>query len=150
MTKLLIIYHSRTGNTEAMAKAVYEGATSAGATVSLKQAADTTNDDFLSCDAVIIGTPTNFGQLAGVLKEFFDQAWLTIGDEATSKPYATFTSAASGEKNALDNIDGILDAFNRRKQLHFKKVCEGVVAAGEPSPEVLEECKALGKKLANL
>ena len=37
MAKLLIIYHSQSGNTEAMAKAVYQGALSSGATASLKK-----------------------------------------------------------------------------------------------------------------
>ena len=42
MTKVLIVYESRTGNTEAMAQAVSEGAVSAEASVSLKKAAEAT------------------------------------------------------------------------------------------------------------
>lgn len=150
MTKLLIIYHSRTGNTEAMAKAVYEGALSAGATVSLKKVVEATPTDLLDCDAVVFGTPTNFGYMAGVMKEFFDQAWLTIGDKVANKPYGAFTSSSSGIKLALDSIDAICNDFNRRKQFKFMKRFEGIAVTRKPSPEVLEECKELGRKLAQL
>lgn len=124
MAKLLIIYHSQRGNTETMAKAVYEGAVSSGATVSLKKARDATADDLLHCDAVIFGSPNYFGYMAGAMKDFFDRAWLAIGDQVANKPYAAFTSAGRGEKRALDSIDGVCDAFNRRKEFKFKKVCE--------------------------
>jgi len=150
MTKLLIVYHSRSGNTEAMAKAVCDGAISSGATVSLKKAADGRGNELLDCDAVIFGTPTNFGYMAGTMKEFFDQAWLTMGDKVANKPYSAFTSAGSGEKQALDSIDGICNSFNRRKQFKFRKSFEGIAATSKPSPEVLEECRELGRKMAQL
>jgi len=57
-----------------MAKAVYEGALSSGATVSLKKAAEATSDDILNCDAVIFGTPNYFSYMAGMMKGFFNRA----------------------------------------------------------------------------
>ena len=150
MAKLLIVYHSRTGNTEEMAKAVSEGAVSSGATVSLKKVAEATVDDLLTCDAVVFGTPTNFGYMAGVMKEFFDQVWLTIGDKPANKPYCAFTSKGGGEEHALDSIHRICGSFNRRKQLNFTKVLEDMVATRRPTPEVLEECRTLGRKMAQL
>ena len=150
MAKLLVVYHSRTGNTEEMAKAVSEGAVSSGATVNLKNVADATGDDLLICDAVVFGTPTNFRYMAGVMKEFFDKIWLTIGDQPANKPYCAFTSKGSGEEHALDSIDMICGAFNRRKQLKFTKVLEGIVATRRPTPEVLAECRELGRRMAQL
>jgi len=150
MKKLLVVYYSRTGNTAQMAKAVGEGAESAGAIVKMKKVTEATPEDLFDCDAVIFGTPTNFGQLAGLIKEFFDQAWLTVGDKKASKPYAAFTSAGSGATNALEGVDGICDAFNRMKQFKFIKVCNGVVATKKPSAEVLSQCSKLGKRMAQL
>jgi flavodoxin len=49
MSRVLIVYHSHTGNTEAMAKAIYDGAVAAGATVSLKKAADAIFIDSTHC-----------------------------------------------------------------------------------------------------
>ena len=144
MAKLLIIYHSQTGNTEAMAQAVCEGAISTGATLTMKKAADTTNDDLLSCDAVAFGTPNYFSYMAGIMKDFFDRAWLTIRDSVVNKPYTAFGSAGGGGRQALDSVDRVCNSFR------LKKAFEGVIATGKPSSDVLEQCKELGKKLAQL
>lgn len=131
-----------------MAKAVRNGAVSCGATVSLKKVTDATCDDLLDCDAVVFGTPTNFGYMAGSMKEFFDQAWLTIGDKVANKPYVAFTSTGSGVKGALDSIDHICNSFTQRKQFKFRKAFDGIAATAKPSPAVLEECRELGRKIA--
>jgi flavodoxin len=148
MTKLLIVYHSRTGNTEAMAKAVYEGAVSSGANVNLKKVADATMNDLLDCESVIFGTCNNFNYMAGIMKEYFDQAWFTIGDKAANKPYSAFSSAGSGKRTALDSIDHLCSRFNEKKEFKFEKVFDGIAAAREPSPEVLQLCRELGSKMA--
>jgi len=58
MAKVLIVYHSMSGNTEAAAKAVAEGAKQVeGVEVVLKEAMKATVDDLLECDAIAIGTP---------------------------------------------------------------------------------------------
>ena len=150
MAQLLIIYHSHTGNTEEMAQAVSEGAVSSGATVVLKKVAEVTDSDLINCNAVVFGTPTNFGYMAGVMKEFFDRIWLTIGDKPANKPYCAFTSKGGGEKHALDSIDDVCNSFNRHKELNFTKVFEGIVAIRKPTPDVLEECQQLGRKMAQL
>ena len=90
MAKLLITYHSQAGNTEAMAKAVQEGALESGATVNLKKAAEATSNDLIDCDAVILGTPNYFSYMAGAMKDFFDRAF-DIREKVTGKP-AAFTS----------------------------------------------------------
>ena len=142
MIKLLIVYESRTGNTEAMAKAVQEGALSAGASVSLKKAAETTSDDLLSCDAVIFGTPNYFDYMAGTIKDLWDRTHYAVKGKADNKPYAAFSSAGAGGKGALDSIDSMCS------HLRLKEAAKGIIAKGKPSPEVLEECKQQGKKMA--
>ena len=144
MAKVLIIYHSHTGNTEAMAKAVYEGASAAEATVTMKKAADATDDDLLGCDAVAFGTPNYFSYMAGTMKIFFDRAWLTIQHSVVNKPYTAFGSAGSGKRKALDSIDRVC------KDFRLKKAFKGVITKDKPSSDVLEKCKELGKKLAQL
>jgi len=150
MAKLLIIYASRTGNTEAMAKAVYEGALSSGATTSLKKATEATMDDLLNCNAVIFGTPTNLSYMAGTMKEFFDQAYLNLEDKEVSKPYAAFNSGLTKGTKVLKSIDHVCDEFRQWSKFKFEKAHEGVATIGKPSSEVLEECKQLGKKMAQL
>jgi multimeric flavodoxin WrbA len=144
MAKLLVIYHSGSGNSEAMAKAFCEGASSAGATITLKKAADATGDDLLGCDAAAFGSPVHFGYMSGALKDFFDRAFLTTRGKVDNKPYTAFSSGRRGGREALDSIDVVCSSFRLRKFF------EGVVATGKPSPEVLEKCKELGKKLAQV
>jgi len=142
VANLLIVYHSQSGNTEAMAKAAYEGAVSTGATVSLKRAAETTSDDIINCDAMIIGTPDYFSYMAGMIKDLLDRVWYTIRGKVENKPYALFCSAGGGSKKSLERLDGLC------KSLKLEKAFDDVVAKGEPSPEVLEECRKMGSKLA--
>jgi len=148
MKNLLIVYESRTGNTEAMAKAIHEGALTTGAAVTLKKASEATTDDLLNCDAVIFGTPNNFGYMAGTLKEFLDQVYLKLGNKTASKPYAVFSTGAAGAKPTLESIDHICHEFGQFGQFSFEKAAEGVSTKGKASPEVLEQCKELGRKMA--
>ena len=144
MAKLLTIYHSQSGNTEAMAKAVQEGALSSGVTVNLKKAAEATSNHLIDCDAVILGTPNYFSYMAGDMKDFFDRVLYTTRGKVDDKPYAAFGSAGSGGQGALDSVDGICRSFR------LKKALDSIIATGKPSSEVLEECKELGRKLAQL
>jgi NAD(P)H dehydrogenase (quinone) len=74
---VLIAYYSVTGNTEKMAQGVAEGAkTVSGTNVVLKRVGEVTADDLLSSDAVIVGSPVYFGNMAGEVKTFFDN-WLS-------------------------------------------------------------------------
>ena len=70
---VLVAYHSVTGNTEKMAQGVTDGAKGvAGTNVVLKRVGDVAADDLLSSDAVIVGSPVYFGNMAGEVKTFFD------------------------------------------------------------------------------
>lgn len=144
MKNILIIYHSQTGNTEAMAKAVSEGASSAGATVALKKAVDANDADLLGCDAVAFGTPNYFGYMAGMVKDFFDRAWPTVREKLADKPYVVFGSYGGGGTQAIETVERICN------NMHMKRICEPVSAQRQPSAENLNECKELGKKLAEM
>ncbi len=144
MAKLLIIYHSQSGNTEKMAKAVNEGAVAAKATVSLKKAAEATSDDLLGCDAVIFGSPNYFNYMAGMIKDFFDRAFFAVVDKVNDKPYALFGSHGTGGEQALESLDKYCE------RIQLKKATPNVGSLREPSPEVLEKCKELGRKMAQL
>jgi flavodoxin len=70
MKNILIVYHSQSGNTESMARAVAEGAKEAGANVTLKKAAEADTNDLMNCDLLAIGTPNYFSYMAGMVKDF--------------------------------------------------------------------------------
>lgn len=57
MSKIAVIYWSMSGNTEAMANAIAEGAQGAGAEVDVKQVSDITVDQALEYDKLALGCP---------------------------------------------------------------------------------------------
>jgi multimeric flavodoxin WrbA len=144
MARVLIVYHSLSGNTERMAKAFEEGAKSIpGSDVVLKKAFDTTLEDLLGCDAIALGSADYFSYIAGALKDFFDRTYYPSQGRVTGKPYAAFATGGRGGEKVLEVLDRICSSFK------FKKVVEGVAAVGAPTSENLARCKEAGRNLAN-
>ena len=144
MTKVLIVYHTLSGNTEKMAKAFAEGAKSVqGTEVVLKKALDATLEDLLGCDAIALGSPDYFSYIAGALKDFLDRTFYPSQGKVTGKPYAAFATGGRGGETTLEVLDRLCGSFK------FKKAVESVAVVGAPSHEVLAKCNEAGKKLAN-
>ncbi len=141
--KILIIYHSQTGNTERMAHAVAEGAASIeGASAVLKRASEATLEDLLDCRGIAIGTPENFGYMSGMVKDFFDRTYEKARGQVFRKPYVVFISAGNDGSGALRNIERIAQGYQ------FKKVYEPVISKGVLTDEALALCRELGQTLA--
>ena len=118
MTKLLVIYHSMYGHIETMANAVAEGARSvAGVEVTVKRVAETmsaevfkaaggkteqsapiaTPAELADYDAIIVGTPTRFGNMSAQMRTFFDQTGgLWAKGALAGKVASVFTSTGTG------------------------------------------------------
>jgi len=78
--KVLVAYHSLSGNTERMAEAVVEGAKSLpGTRVVLKRVGQVTAEDLFSSDALIIGSPVYWSNMSGEVKIFFDNWQFKFG-----------------------------------------------------------------------
>ncbi len=143
MTKILIVYHSQTGHTKQMADAVFEGAKAIdGVEVILKNAANATLDDLLTCDGLAVGTPENFGYMSGMLKDFFDRTYGEAQDKIFRKPFVVFISAGNDGSGALRAIERIALGYK------FKTVFNPVIAQGKITEEILEQCRELGGTLA--
>ncbi len=101
---ILIVYHSQTGHTKAMAEAVARGARPAN--VTLKVVANATTADVLGADAVIIGSPVYNANVAPQLQEFINQ-WPFEGQPLKDKIGAAFVTAggiSAGEELAQLSI----------------------------------------------
>ena len=118
MTKILIVYHSMYGHIEAMAKAVAEGARGvAGVEVTVKRVPETmdveifkaaggkvdqdaavaTPSELADYDAIIVGTPTRFGNMSAQMRNFFDQTGgLWAKGALAGKVASVFTSTGTG------------------------------------------------------
>jgi len=143
MTRILIVYHSQTGHTQKMARAVAAGAKAIENTeVILKRAAEATLDDLLACHGLAIGTPENFGYMSGMIKDFFDRTYNEAQDKVFRKPYVIFISAGNDGSGALRAIERIVLGYK------LKSVFSPVIAQGEITEEILEQCRELGGTLA--
>ena len=143
MPKVLVIYHSQSGNTEEMAKAVMKGAKSIGGIeVIFKKATEATLEDLVSSSGIAVGSPDYFSYMAGAVKDFFDRTFYPSQGKVTGKPCVLFVSGGGGGKPALKSLKRICESFK------FKQIGE-VAAAGKPSSGVITECEKLGEQLAN-
>jgi multimeric flavodoxin WrbA len=143
MARILIVYHSQTGNTEKMARAVEEGARGIEQTeVLLRKAGDASLDDLLHADGLAIGTPENFGYMSGMIKDFFDRTYVAAQDRVFRKPYVVFISAGNDGTGALNAIERIALGYK------FKKVYAPVISKGRVTEEILARCRELGATLA--
>lgn len=118
MAKVLVLYYSMYGHIEKMAAAVAEGAGSVeGIEVAVKRVPETMSRDVLEqigakleqsapeatvgelpeWDAIIIGTPTRFGNMPGQMRTFWDQTGqLWAKGALVGKVGSVFTSTATG------------------------------------------------------
>ncbi len=121
MSKLLVLYYSTYGHIETMANAVAEGARSVeGVEVTLKRVPETmppevaakagakldqaapeaTPAELAEYDAIIIGTPTRFGNMAAQMRNFLDQTGgLWVKGALIGKVGSVFTSTGTGGGN---------------------------------------------------
>lgn len=142
MSKILVAYCSRTGNTEKMANAVAEGAKRvSGTQVILKKAQDVLIDEAASADGFAFGSPTYFGHMAGLLQNLLEEAYISKS-EFSGKPFVAFASGGGGPVQGLESIEGICRAVG------LSKHAEGVTSSGPPSDAVLESCHKLGEAIA--
>lgn len=132
MTKVLVLYYSSYGHIEAMAAAVASGVMEAGASAIVKrvpelvpeavarksgyvldqQAPLVTVSELPDYDAIIIGTPTRFGNMASQMKNFFDQCGgLWFEDKLVGKVGSVFTSTGSqhgGQESTILSVHIVL------------------------------------------
>jgi NAD(P)H dehydrogenase (quinone) len=80
LVKVLVTYHSLSGNTERMAEAVVDGVKSiSGTEAILKRVGKVTADDLFSADAVVVGSPVYWSNMSGEVKTFFDNWQFKFG-----------------------------------------------------------------------
>ena len=160
MTKVLVLYYSSYGHIETMASAVADGARGAGARVAIRRVPElvpeavaeksgykgdqsapvATVAELADYDAIIIGTPTRFGNMAAPVKHWFDglTAEWTSGT-MVGKPAATFTSTATmhgGQEATLLSMHVPLALSHRAAQL-TPLPAPGFGSVGRQPPQLL-------------
>jgi NAD(P)H dehydrogenase (quinone) len=132
MAKVLILYYSSYGHIETMAQAVAEGARSAGASVDIKRVPELVSAEVAQkshfktdqaapvadvaelahYDAIVVGTPTRFGNMAAQMKNFLDQTGgLWASGKLVGKVGSVFTSTATqhgGQESTILSTQTVL------------------------------------------
>lgn len=132
MIRILVLYYSSYGHVETMAQAVAAGARATGAEVLVKRVPElvppevadksgyktdqsapiATVAELPGYDAIILGTPTRFGNMAAQMKNFLDQTGgLWFQDKLVGKVGSVFTSTGSqhgGQETTLQSTHTVL------------------------------------------
>ena len=140
MKKIAVVYWSGTGNTEAMAKAVAEGAESAGAQVTLLTPDKVNASELSACDAIGFGCPAMGSEVLEEMEfqPMFDEVKRSLG----GKSAALFGSYGWGDGEWMRNWE------ERAKNDGATLVGgEGLIVNETPDDEALEKCAALGAEL---
>lgn len=155
MKTLLIVFHSRTGGTQQMAQAAYQGAaTEAGVLTRLVPAPDASGADVLGADGYIFATPENLAAMAGRMKDFFDRTYYDALERINGRPYALLICAGSDGQNAVRQIRRIATGWRLREVAEPLVVCthaqtpERILAPKTIGPAELARCEELGAALA--
>lgn len=153
--QILILYYSKTGNTEKLARAIAEGVEQIqGAQAVLKSTAEVSKEDFLSSQGVIAGSPVYFGILAADLKRVFDE-FISIRKKMEGKVGAVFATSGhptGGKETTMFSIIQALMIYGMiivgdpmSASGHY-----GVACSGEPDDEILENGRKLGARVAEV
>lgn len=150
---MLIVYDSRTGNTEKMAESVAEGVrTVDGAEASMVGIERAKLDDLEGADAIILGSPTYYGNMSGRMKELIDRSFKIHG-KLKGKVGGAFTSSGGTACGAETALLSMLQAMlihgmivqGRHDDKHY-----GAAAIEAPDNEEVEYCRDLGSRVASL
>ena len=153
MPRGLVVYHSDTGNTEKMARAIGEGIKDAGLDVEVKSVDNTSQDDLAAADAIVMGSPTYFSAMSGKMKAFIDESiklWPGGPGPLKDKIGAVFTSCGGAEGGSVSTLLSIIEAMLWHGMIivgHQSGYC-GEVSLGTPDEDGIARCKEFGRRLA--
>ena len=152
MTKGIVIYYSRSGNTKEMARIIAKSMNEADLPTECKSVSDVKADDVFEYDAIVVGSPTYYGQMAGPIKQLIDDLVGRHG-QLDGKIGAAFSSAANIGGGNETTIMGIIEAMlisgmvvqGDPKGDHY-----GPVSIGKPDKRVQQQCQRRGQRVAEL
>jgi len=150
--KMLIVYDSRTGNTEKMAQAVASGVKAAGVEAVLKKVDDASVDEIPQYKGLILGSPVYYGLPTAKIKEFIDASVKHHG-KLDGMVGGAFASAGGTHTGAETTIISLLEALMIHGMVvqgtsgtnHY-----GAASVGAPDEKSLEVCHKMGERLGKL
>lgn len=153
--KILVLYYSKTGNTKKLGLDIASGVEGvSGIDVIIKSTQEVTQDDFLSSDAIIAGSPVYFGTMAWQLKKVFDD-YVGLRKQMEGKVGAAFATSGDVSGGKETTMLSIIEAMLINSMIivgdplsatgHYGTSC-----VGAPNEKDSQNAKALGKRVAQL
>ena len=149
---LLIVWHSRTGASQAMAKAAKAAA---GELARIIPAAAVGPDDLRAAGGYLFVCPENLGSMSGAMKELFDRCYYPLLGQIEGRPYASIIAAGSDGHGAQAQLDRIVTGWRLRRvaepliaNIHAQSP-EEIMANKSVPPAILARASELGAAMAN-
>ncbi|WP_392486520.1 flavodoxin [Haloimpatiens sp. FM7315] len=140
MKNISVIFWSGSGNTEAMAIKIFEGAKTSNTKVRLLNVEKANIDDVINSDIVCLGCPAmGAEELEETIMEPFIES---ISSLLKGKKIALFGSYGWGDGEWMVNFK------DRMEEYGAKLLAKGLIINGEPDESQLEECIEYGENLA--
>jgi NAD(P)H dehydrogenase (quinone) len=152
MANAIVIYYSRTGNTKEMAEIIAKSMNDADVQTECKSVSDIKAEELLDYDAIVIGSPTYYGHMAGPIKQLIDDS-VAFHGKLDGTIAAAFSSSANIAGGNETTIMGIIEAMliagcvvqGDPKGDHY-----GPVSIGKPDGRVQQQCVRRGRRIAEL
>ena len=152
MAKAIVVYYSRSGNTKEMAEVIAKSMNDAGLPTECKSVEKVKAGDLPKYDAIVIGSPTYYGHMAGPIKQLFDDTVVFHG-KLDGKVGAAFSSSANTGGGNETTIMGIIEAMLIAGMIvhgdpngdHY-----GPVSIHKPDDRVRRQCQRRGQRIAEL
>ena len=152
MAKGIVIYYSRSGNTKEMAEIIGKAMNDAGLKTECKSVDKVKADDLLGYDAIVVGSPTYYGHMAGPLKQLFDET-VSFHGKLDGKVGGAFSSAANIGGGDETTVMGMIEALLIAGLIvqgdpqgdHY-----GPISIGRPDERVKKQCAKRGRRIAQL
>lgn len=150
-TGLLIVWHSRTGASEALARVAAEGAGQGGR---LMRCEDALAEDFYDAQGFLFCCPENLAALSGAMKEMLDRLYYPLLGRIEGRAYASIIAAGSDGSGAQRQLDRIVTGWRLRRVagpmiVGFEAQTPAAIMAPKQVPlETLARCRELGAGLA--
>lgn len=152
MTNILIGYYSHSGNTRKLAQAIARGVKQAGAAVNCQSVVQIRIKSLFHYDAIILGSPTYYGQMAAPMKLFIDKS-VKLHGRLAGKIAGAFTTSGGTHCGAETCLLSLLNALLIHGMIIIGDASNqhyGPVAVGAPSPAALNAGRLYGQRIARL
>jgi flavodoxin len=142
---LLVVFHSRTGSTQALCDAAVHAATAAaGDDVAIRvlDAFAAGTDDVVWAHGVLLVTPANFGYMSGAMKDFFERIYHECLERTVGLSYALIVKGDTDVDGAVASVERIAAG------LRWRRVLPPVTVVGPIAPPDTDRAAELGATLA--